>query len=45
MNYWFPEKNVIRIFSCPFDCRSVENETESKGNPIIFLANAIEIPG
>ena len=41
-----PVKNVIWIFSCLFDGSLVwfENETKSDGNPIIFLANASEIP-
>ena len=39
-----PVKNVTRILSSLFDGGSVENETEFDGNPIIFLANAMEIP-
>ena len=39
-----PVKNTIRIFSCLFDGSLVKNETKSDGNPIIFLANAVEIP-
>jgi len=31
------------IFSCPFDDSLVENETKSDENPIIFLANAMEM--
>ena len=44
--YCSPVKNVTRIFSCPFEGSLVwfENETKSDGNPIIFLANAMEIP-
>ena len=39
-------KNVTRIFSCLVDGSLVgfKNEAESDGNPIIFLANAMEIP-
>ena len=33
------------IFSCPFDVGLVENETKADGNPIIFLGNAMELPG
>ena len=40
----YPVKNVTQIFSCFFDGILVENETKSDGNPIIFLANAMEIP-
>ena len=43
----YPLKTVtLYIFSCPFDGSLVwfENETKSDGNPIIYLANAIEIP-
>ena len=40
----FPVKNVTGVFLCLFDSRLVENETESDGNPIIFLANAMETP-
>ena len=34
------------IFSCLFEDSLVwfENETKSDGNPVIFLANAMEIP-
>ena len=41
-----PVKNVTGIFSCLFDGSLVwfENETKSDGNPIIFLANAMENP-
>ena len=40
-----PVKNVtLYIFSCLFDGSLVENDTKSDGNPVIFLANAIEIP-
>ena len=39
-----PLKNVTWIFSCLFDGNLVENETKSDGNPIIFLATAMEIP-
>ena len=39
-----PVKNVIWILSCVFDGSLVENETKYDGNPIIFLANAMEIP-
>ena len=42
-----PVKNVTGISSCHFDGSLVwfENETKSQtGNPIIFLANAMEIP-
>jgi len=40
-----PVKNVKRIF-LSFDGSLVwfKNETKSDGNPIIFLANAMEIP-
>ena len=38
------QQNVTRIFSSLFDGVLVENETESDGNPIIFLANAVKIP-
>ena len=43
--YDFPVKNVTGIFSCLFDGSLIENETQwkSNGNPIIFLANAMEI--
>ena len=44
----YPVKNVtLYIFSCHFDGSLVwfENETKSDGNPIIFSANAMEIPG
>ena len=42
----YPVNNVTGIFSCIFDGRLVwfENETKSDGNPIIFWANAMEIP-
>ena len=40
----YPVKNVTRIFPRPFDGSLVENETKSDGNPIIFVANAMEIP-
>ena len=42
----YPVKNVTRIFSCLFDGSLVwfENEIKSDGNPVIFLANAMEIP-
>ena len=40
-----PCKNVTRIFSCLFDSSLVENETKSDGNPIISLANAMEMSG
>ena len=45
MDYSLPVKNVTRIFSCLFDGSLVwfENETKSDGNPIIFLANAMQI--
>ena len=41
-----PVKKVTWIFSCLFDGSLVwfENETKSDGKPIIFLANAMEIP-
>jgi len=39
-----PVKNVTRIFSRRFDGSLVKNEIKSDGNPIIFLANAVEIP-
>ena len=32
------------MFSCVFEDSLVENETKSDGNPIIFIANAMEIP-
>ena len=41
--YIYPVKNVIRISSCLFDGSLVENEIKSDENPIIFLANAMEI--
>ena len=37
-------KNVRRIFSWLFDGSLVENDPKSDGNPIIFIANAMEIP-
>ena len=37
-----PVKNVIGIFSRYFDSSLVGNETKSGGNPVIFLANAME---
>jgi len=40
----YPVKNVTGIFSCPFDDSLVENGTKSDENPIIFLANAMDIP-
>ena len=40
-----PVKNETRIFSCLFEGSLVENNTKSDGYPIIFLANAVEIPG
>ena len=40
----YPVKNVTRIFSCLFNGSLVKNETQSDGNPIIFLANVMEIP-
>ena len=39
-----PVKNVTGIFSCLFKGSLVENNTKSDGNPIIFVANAMEIP-
>ena len=42
--YTNPVKYVTGILPCPFDRSLVENETKSDGNPIIFLANAMEIP-
>ena len=39
-----PVKNVTRIFSCLFDGSLVEIGSKSDWNPVIFLANAIEIP-
>ena len=44
VNMTDPVKNVTEIFSCLFYGSLVEDETESDGNPIIFLANAEEIP-
>ena len=44
-NRKYPVKNVTRIFSYLFNGSLVENETKSDGNPIIFLANAMKIPG
>ena len=38
-----PIKNVTWSFSCLFDGSLVENDTKSDGNPVIFLANAVEI--
>ena len=40
----YPVKNVTWIFSLLFDGSLVENDTKSDGNPIMFLANAMEIP-
>ena len=42
--YLYPVKNVTRILSYLFDGSLVENDIKSDGNPIIFLANAMEIP-
>ena len=39
-----PIKNVTGIFSCLFDGSLLETGIKSDGNPIIFLANAPEIP-
>ena len=54
MNHWeawafaifnvIPVKNMTGIFSRLFDGSLLENDTKSDGNPIIFLANAMEIP-
>ena len=42
---FYPVKNVTRIFSCLSDGSLVwfENDTKSDRNPIIFLANPMEI--
>ena len=40
----YPVKNVTGISSCLFDGSLVESDTKSDENPIIFLANAMEIP-
>ena len=40
----YPVKNVTWISSCLSDDSLLENKTKSDGNPIIFLANAMEIP-
>ena len=39
-----PYKNATWIFSCLFDDHWIKNDTKSDGNPIIFFANAMEIP-
>ena len=39
-----PYKNMTWIFSRLFDGSLVENDIKSNGNPIIFFANAMEIP-
>ena len=40
-----PVKNVtLYISSCLFAFSLIENETKSDGNPIIFFANALELP-
>ena len=39
-----PVKNVTGVFSCLLDGSLVENETKFDGNPVIFFANAMEIP-
>jgi len=41
-----PVKNVTWIFSCLFAGSWVwfENETKYDGNPVVFIANAVEIP-
>jgi len=39
-----PVKNVLRIFSYPYDGSLVANDIKSEGNPIIFLKNAMETP-
>jgi len=42
--YAYNVKNVIRIFSCLLYASMAVNETKYEENPIIFLANALEIP-
>ena len=39
-----PVKNVTRIFPYHRDGRLVENETKFDEDPIIFSANAMEMP-
>ena len=39
----YPVKNVTRIVLCLSDCSLVKDDTQSVGNPAIFLANAMEI--
>ena len=36
-------KKVTRMFSCLLDGSLIKNGVKSDGNPIIFLANAMEI--